>query len=77
MTEEGTMTGPEHYRAAEKLLEQVADLHGRLTPVAALEVLVAEAQGHATLAIAAATAQRLRAVSDLAEAAQAWDEVLR
>lgn len=71
------MTGPEHYRAAEKLLEQVTDRHGKDTPIAVLVVLVAEAQAHFTGALAAATAQSLRAVSDRAEAAQEWDEALR
>ncbi|MGP4093011.1 hypothetical protein [Nonomuraea sp. KM90] len=47
------MTGPEHYREAEKLLTYVADLpHGddRATDS------IAEAQAHATLALVAATA---------------------
>ncbi|MET7949245.1 hypothetical protein [Micromonospora sp. NPDC005324] len=47
------MTGPEHYREAEKLLGQ-ADGHQRATPEELS--LFAEAQVHATLALAATTA---------------------
>ena len=46
------MTGPEHYQEAERVLERVATwTHGDPSP------LIAEAQVHATLALAAATAQ--------------------
>lgn len=44
------MTGPEHYRAAEKCLSGVDDDSGMSL------ALLAEAQTHATLALAAATA---------------------
>lgn len=52
------MTGPEHYQAAEKLLE-VAQLRNRDQSVGVNDeaaYYVAEAQVHATLALAAATA---------------------
>jgi hypothetical protein len=49
------VTGPEHYRKAEQLLAMVEDLpHGE----AAGPELIAEAQVHATLALAAATAMQ-------------------
>lgn len=47
------MTGPEHYREAEKLLEFVSTLETGAPREAGA---VAEAQAHATLALAAATA---------------------
>ncbi|WP_406467089.1 hypothetical protein [Streptomyces sp. NBC_01594] len=48
------MTGPEHYRAAEKLLDHAFGIEDRGS---AEDVsLLAEAQVHATLALAAATA---------------------
>jgi len=45
------MTGPEHYRAAEQLLNE-ADHHSVLG-----DTQIAAAQVHATLALAAATAE--------------------
>lgn len=45
------MTGPEHYREAERLIAS-SYRDGELSP----EALIAEAQVHATLALAAATA---------------------
>lgn len=65
------MTGPEHYREAERLLEQVEQ--GK-----PYDVLLAVAQVHAMLANAAASAQNIRrngAVRDVD--AQGWDSVLR
>lgn len=54
------MTGPEHYQAAESLLNQVkaaqANMTRRPDPQTITDTL-AEAQVHATLAAAAATAQ--------------------
>jgi hypothetical protein len=47
------MTGPEHYRQAELLLEQAEDPHDDQDT----QTLTARAQVHATLALAAATAQ--------------------
>lgn len=53
------MTGPEHYREAERLLEIVpynADLAAAGRAATPRDVLLALAQAHATLAAAAATA---------------------
>lgn len=47
------MTGPEHYRAAEQLIEIAKNSQD--APIATAQLL-AEAQIHATLALAAATA---------------------
>lgn len=47
------MTGPEHYTRAEQLLREVRDGHQEGTDVAAI---LAAAQAHATLALAAVTA---------------------
>jgi hypothetical protein len=47
------MTGPEHYTRAQKLLREVRDGHQEGTDVAAI---IAAAQVHSTLALAAATA---------------------
>ncbi|MFL4904630.1 hypothetical protein ACJ6WF_15950 [Streptomyces sp. MMS24-I2-30] len=47
------MNGPEHYTRAEQLLREVRDGHQEGTDVAAI---LASAQVHATLALAAATA---------------------
>lgn len=49
------MIGSEHFWKAERLLKRAADEHGVLN-AAELAVMVAEAQVHATLALAAATA---------------------
>ena len=67
------MTGPEHYREAERLIAMAreahhADLYGHSTDDQSALVL-ADAQVHATLAHAAATA-----VSSAAET-RAWAEV--
>lgn len=48
------MGGPEHYRRAEALLDQA---HGADNSEGYADYLVAKAQVHATLALAAATAQ--------------------
>jgi hypothetical protein len=45
------MTGPEHYAAAERLLDDLGDDH------AATQECIARAQVHATLALAAASIQ--------------------
>ena len=62
------MTGPEHYTQAEALLEEASDPadHG----VSALHAHIARAQVHATLALAAATA-------DPYSKETAWAEVTR
>lgn len=53
------MTGPEHYRAAEQAGLNAADLIAQGEAMLSLAGLVlAEAQVHATLALAAATALR-------------------
>lgn len=46
------MTGPEHYQAAEKCVEDVQNM----ADADAIELVLMEAQVHATLALAAATA---------------------
>ncbi|MFD0885251.1 hypothetical protein ACFQ08_11915 [Streptosporangium algeriense] len=61
------MTGPEHYSAAEKLLVQYGDPEFAIFDLAA-------AQAHATLALAAATAQAGIEVMDQEEFL-AWDKV--
>jgi len=50
-------TGPEHYTAAQKLLTESHSIGGDdLSPAQLLMATLAEAQVHATLALAAATA---------------------
>ncbi len=49
------MTGPEHFTRAEQLLREVRDGHQEGTDVVAI---LAAAQVHATLALAAATAMQ-------------------
>jgi hypothetical protein len=48
------MTGPDHYRVAEKLLDRYGD--GEKRSHAEMTEIIAMAQVHATLALAAATA---------------------
>jgi hypothetical protein len=68
------MTGPEHYREAERLLKVVSEHHG---VVQGMDRVLAAAQVHATLAHAAATAlaeggaggMHIRDVEDWHEAA--------
>lgn len=53
------MTGPEHYKRAEGLLDQLRRAHASMTSTVTAEraaAVMAEAQVHATLALAAATA---------------------
>jgi hypothetical protein len=68
------MTGPEHYKAAEELIEAARGLGANAAevargymekgivfdPVKAMQGALSEAQVHATLALAAATAQNIR-----------------
>ena len=61
------MNGPEHYRQAEELLAGVAGLVE--DTAGSIKAVMAEAQVHATLALAAATA-------DVAPA-DIWAEVIR
>lgn len=71
------MTGPEHYREAEKLLDHLKDVE-RGDPV---EVSIcAEAQVHATLALAAAAAANnpggLNTVGQPESVAQEWRAII-
>lgn len=50
------MTGPEHYREAERLLEGCKNSHGALVIEDGTAEVLKAAQVHATLALAAATA---------------------
>lgn len=50
------MTGPEHYREAERLLTERVFVGRYGTEISTFEEIVAAAQVHATLALAAATA---------------------
>lgn len=50
------MTGPEHYRTAERLLRAV-DVYRASEDNYSAQMAIAEAQVHATLALAAATAE--------------------
>lgn len=50
------MTGPEHYREAERLVFMLAN--GEPHPFMQVETIAGAAQVHATLALAAATAPR-------------------
>lgn len=50
------MTGPEHYREAERLLNGLKTKHGLISVDDGNEQVIAVAQAHATLALAAATA---------------------
>ena len=69
MTGGWTMTGPEHYREAEELLDT---LRGRDRGTVPHEVsIAAEAQVHAVLALAAATALSGISMPD----DQAWRDV--
>lgn len=83
------MTGPEHYRTAEILIEAARDLGLNAAEVAkslgnpdadiikAIAQVLAEAQVHATLALAAATAQNIERNNARANvAADTWTEVL-
>jgi hypothetical protein len=70
------MNGTDHYRAAEILLDNAKLEHGLLN-AAEVAVIVAEAQVHATLALAAATALSMTThmVGDTVEITQ-WAEVI-
>lgn len=72
------MTGPEHYQKAEALLEQLRKAQASMTSVSPEKTaaVTAEAQVHATLALAAATAlvdETPR--SDSMSEYRAWHEV--
>ncbi len=63
------MTGPEHYTEAERLIR--ASSH----PYADVAAALAEAQVHATLALAAATAMAAYGETMPPADGQAWDSV--
>lgn len=65
-------TGPQHYRAAEKLADQ-ANHFTHADPVMGA-ALAAEAQVHATLAVAAATA--LAAIGTVQRTSQEWLDLI-
>ena len=67
------MNGPEHYRAAEQLLNAV-DGREELTSVESVNAVIAAAQVHATLALAAASAPGVSRWSD--ETGEAWRAVI-
>jgi hypothetical protein len=69
------MNGPEHYKEAEQI---VAMAKGRDLPIGAAADIAAVAQVHATLALAAATAEGLvwRAFSQRDGADPDWSPVL-
>lgn len=69
------MTGPEHYREAERLLNMAHRYtYGDAADSVVGAALAAEAQGHATLALAAATALPATRVMLVAEY-KAWAKV--
>lgn len=79
------MTGPEHYREAERLLADARDRSGPVMGYQDESLQIAEAQAHATLAlVAAVAADRLTTASDVEETTSyplplgelSWDEAL-
>jgi len=71
-------TGPEHYTAAQKLLTESHSIGGDdLSPAQLLMATLAEAQVHATLALAAATALQHDAPwwHDASDHGSGWAEV--
>jgi hypothetical protein len=69
------MTGPEHYREAERLLDTATDNDGDIqTDDGMTANILTAAQVHATLALAAATAIPLVPAHVLAEM-KAWSDV--
>ncbi len=69
------MTGPEHYRKAESLLDGSRDyrLAGSEDELRQAAQLAAEAHVHATLALAAATVNTARQLAH----SQGWGEVIK
>lgn len=65
------MTGPEHYRAAERILAGVKTPDGAIVVDPGTAEVIAAAQVHATLALAAATVDRSGVEFD----SDAWSEV--
>ena len=68
------MTGPEHYAEAERLLGIVSEAVAEPGDVPLNKQIVAEAQVHATLALAAATAMAAAETMDSRDF-KAWDTV--
>lgn len=79
MDRDGRMTGPEHYRAAEALLQMLERKAGRpnaQVPRGDIDTTCAWAQVHATLAAAAAAAQNIRRNGAVESEPDGWSEVL-
>jgi hypothetical protein len=81
------MTGPEHYREAERILAFIAarkrPMNGQTMPngqvlaeMAIIDSDIREAQVHATLALAAATAQNIRRNGAADIDIRGWNEAL-
>lgn len=72
------MTGPQHYSISEKLLELLNTKMERGEPIttADLQAYLALAQVHATLALAAASAQNIRRNGAVESEPDDWSEVL-
>ncbi|MFH9072740.1 hypothetical protein [Streptomyces alboflavus] len=72
------MTGPEHYRKAQKILSAITTEHGAILVEDGTAEVIAAAQVHATLALAAATAlsnpDRGSAVAHINADTCAWRE---
>lgn len=77
------MTGPEHYREAERLLDSIGPAMTRgerigasgNTVAAALNSIIARAQVHATLALTAATAASTQ--SSMFTASPQWQQIVK
>lgn len=70
------MNGPEHYRQAEMLIDRAHTLQSDNGPGCGSEEELAEAQVHATLAVAAATALDTTERQMHIREAQRWNRVL-
>ena len=64
------MTGPEHYREAERIMREMSIIEDGRTQEVALPEAMAAAQVHAILALAGATGVEARGADG-----QAWTEV--
>lgn len=72
------MTGPEHYREAERLLSfQYERGPGGVLVEQVDPESIALAQVHATLALAAATAQNIRRNGPIGIATTGWEDALQ
>lgn len=81
------MTGPEHYREAERLIGMFVEENDRLARArvsvaegqaknSGLALIITAAQVHATLALAAASAQNIRRNGAVEIEADEWEAVL-